>query len=779
MRPGAWRVLLVWLAVMLAGVAVVAQSRFTADMSFFLPRHPTPGQQVMVEQVREGSVARLLMLGIAGADGRQRADLSRALRQRLEAEGLFASVQNGQADSEDAVRELLLANRYLLSPSVSSGRFTTDGLRQAIDDSLALLASPAGMLLRPHLLEDPTGEVWSLIQGLHVGQQPDVMEGVWASRDGERALLLAQTRADGADTDGQQRAIESVRRTFDRLRQEMGVTDARLLLSGPGVFAVQARDTIRTEVTRLSMVGMGLIVLVLLAVYRSPRLLALGLLPVITGALAGIVAVSLVYGTVFAITVGFGLALIGESVDYAIYYFVQAGRIGAAAWQSRFWPTVRLGVLTSVAGFGTLLWAGFPGLAQLGLYALSGVLVAALVTRHVLPALAPEGLTVRDLSTPGRYLGQAIVGLRRWRLPVLVLAMLAVGWLVYQRGVLWEPNISVLSTSRAEDVQLDARLRADIGGADSRYLLVVKGSDRETVLQQVEALTPLLDGLTKQGLIGGYDSPARFLPSQRMQRERQAVLPDPDVLRERLAQAQAGSPLPAARLEPFVQSVTAARAQPLLRVDDLQGTGLDLLVGALLMQSTQGWRAVLPLYAPADAPEAGIDGERIAQALAGHQGLFIDLKHELDSLYDGYLGEAVGLSLAGLLAVLVLLAVTLRSLRRLLSVLLPLALAVALLMAGLLLAGERLHLLHLVGLLLVVAVGSNYGLFFDRSAVGDGLEHATLSAMAVANLTTVIGFGMLALSSVPVLHAIGVTVGPGAFLAFVLAAMFSPGEVVK
>jgi predicted exporter len=44
----------------------------------------------------------------------------------------------------------------------------------------------------------------------------------------------------------------------------------------------------------------------------------------------------------------------------------------------------------------------------------------------------------------------------------------------------------------------------------------------------------------------------------------------------------------------------------------------------------------------------------------------------------------------------------------------------------------------------------------------------------VANLTTVIGFGTLALSSVPVLRAIGVTVGPGALLALLLSAAFIP-----
>ena len=46
--------------------------------------------------------------------------------------------------------------------------------------------------------------------------------------------------------------------------------------------------------------------------------------------------------------------------------------------------------------------------------------------------------------------------------------------------------------------------------------------------------------------------------------------------------------------------------------------------------------------------------------------------------------------------------------------------------------------------------------------------------MGLANLTTTIGFGTLGLSSVPVLHAVGVTVGPGAVLALLLSAVFVP-----
>ncbi len=92
-----------------------------------------------------------------------------------------------------------------------------------------------------------------------------------------------------------------------------------------------------------------------------------------------------------------------------------------------------------------------------------------------------------------------------------------------------------------------------------------------------------------------------------------------------------------------------------------------------------------------------------------------------------------------------------------------------------------------MGLLLVVAVGSNYALFFSGNTAGQGdasgdaeaadngaaVSPTTLASLLFANICAVAGFGVLALSSVPVLNAIGVTVGPGAVLALVLAAVFS------
>ena len=769
MTRQAGRALAIWLLAMLAGAVIVWNSRFAADMSFFLPAKPSAEQQVLVDQLKEGVVSRLLMLAIEGGDTASRAAASRELRSRLATLPEFVSVQNGETGSMNADRDFLFNNRYLLSPAVTPERFSVDGLREAVGNSIDLLASPAGMMLKPLLPRDPTGELVELISGVNAGAQPNVRDGVWASRDGERAMLLILTAALGSDTDGQERTIGLIRSQFAEVAADGKL---RLQLSGPGLFAVKSRATIKSEVSLLSTLSTVAIVIVLFSVYRSLRLMTLGLLPVVSGALAGVVAVSLAYGTVFGITVGFGSALIGEAVDYSIYYFVQSGRLGVDNWRSRFWPTIRLGVLTSACGFGALLFSGFPGLAQLGLYSLSGVVTAALVTRFILPPLAGSKLNMRDLSHFAPTLKRSIAAIQALRWPVLALALAAATVLVIDREHVWHPNLSALSTVSAEDGAIDQALRADISAPDARYMAVITAPDREAALQAAERAGRKLDALIAEGIIGGYDSPARFLPSDAMQASRRASLPVTAELQPRLQAALADSPLSAGKLGGFLADVEQTRTEGKVSRESLNGTGLALAVDSLMLQRPNGWSVLLPLRPPGGEKGVDIAIEPVRAALAGSGALFVDMKNEFDALYNNYLHEATLLSLAGFIAIVILLAVTLRSARRLGRLLVPLLLAVLLVIAGLHLAGEQLHLLHLIGMLLTVAVGSNYALFFDHANATGTLDDATLVSMALANLTTAIGFGTLALSKVPVLHAVGATVGPGAILALLLSACF-------
>lgn len=117
--------------------------------------------------------------------------------------------------------------------------------------------------------------------------------------------------------------------------------------------------------------------------------------------------------------------------------------------------------------------------------------------------------------------------------------------------------------------------------------------------------------------------------------------------------------------------------------------------------------------------------------------------------------------------------------RRAAETLLPLAAAVIVTCALLSLGGRQLNIFHLVGLLLVVGVGSNYTLFFERETFGRTDPQRTLVSLALCNASTVIGFGLLSLARAPVLSAIGTTVALGAFLRCCLPRFLPEGPELR
>ncbi len=760
-----WRIA-AWLAFVAACVVVIARTAFTTDISAFLPRSPTPEQQVLVEQLREGVVSRLVLIGIEGASPETLAQASKRLAAQLRKHDDFLSVDNGDGTGSAADRDFLWRNRYLLSSTVTPERFSAGGLRERLEEQLRLLGSPAGMLVRRILPADPSAELLHILERFEGQSKPATRDGVWFSRDGARALLVAQTRAAGYDIDAQERALALVRSAFGHT----GASDAKLLLAGPGVFSVGTRAAIRGDATRFSLIATALIAALLLAIYRSPRVLALGLLPVASGAAAGIAAVSLGFGSVHGITLGFGVTLIGEGVDYAIYLFTQsAPGISPHRALDRIWPTLRLGVLTSICGFSAMLFSGFAGLAQLGLFSITGLLVAVAVTRWILPAFLPPGFDAPALAAlvPG-----AMAAVRRapaLRYPLLLAVVLAAVVLAVQRGPLWSDDLASLSPVSRSDQLLDQQLRRDIGAPDVRYLVVIHAPDVQAALQASEAIGATLRRASQAGLLEGYESPADFLPSRQAQQNRQRALPAPAKLRANLQLAAQGLPYRREVFEPFLKDAAAAKDMPLVERSTLQGTRLALRLDTLLVKKDHGWVAMLALRGVSDAQNIA----RAIAAPAGTRAVLLDFKRESDRLYQSYRSEVLRNSLLGALAIALLLFASLRSPRRMFDVLAPLVAAVLVTAGVLVLSGLRLSIFHLVGLLLVVAVGSNYSLFFDRQTPsGEGRER-TIVSLLFASVTTMIGFGVLAFSKVPVLHDIGLTVGIGAILALAFAAILS------
>jgi predicted exporter len=188
--------------------------------------------------------------------------------------------------------------------------------------------------------------------------------------------------------------------------------------------------------------------------------------------------------------------------------------------------------------------------------------------------------------------------------------------------------------------------------------------------------------------------------------------------------------------------------------------------------------SLLPAPIKADADPWSSSPQQPEQTTAHGTGDALDLKAESDRLVQGYRREAMVFAGLGILAISLVLLCGLKHPATVLRVLLPVLIAVVLNVAGLWLMGERLNVFHLVALLLVIGIGLNYALFFNRQAQDREDRARTALALALCLSTTLSAFGCLAASKMPVLHAIGVTVSSGALLALVCAAMLVQSKVI-
>ncbi|HEX8749831.1 MAG TPA: MMPL family transporter [Nitrospira sp.] len=758
-----------WVLVMIYGLWLVfTRVAVHSELADLLPEGTTPTQRLLLTQVRTGIAGRLMLLAIEGGNPDELSDLSKQFSERLRASGHFALIANGAQALDQGDREILFQSRYLLSPQIGPHSFSTDSLRQALEQRLDDLRSPLATLVKQTIPGDPTGEFITLLSAWSGQEGPAKHRGVWVSRDRSKALLLAETKAAGFDADAQAAIQQDVRQTFALLVEHAA---PRLLMSGPGVFAVEIKQTIEAEAWWLSTAAATVVLLFLYVSYRSVTLVLLSLIPLSTGIMAGMLAVQGWSGFIHGITLGFGITLLGVVDDYPIHLFSHlTARSSASAVMDAIWPTMRVGVLTTTIGFASLLLGGFPALTQLGLFATAGILTAAVVTRWVLPIFVPNGFLPRQNR---RGFSSSLERLSGMKLLIPVAVLLACGALLWSHTPLWETDVASMSPVSDAKKQLDQQLRQELSAPDVRDLLVIEGQTEEDVLQYGEVLMPKLERLRADNAIGGYDLISTYLPSRRMQQVRQKSLPERNVVKRNLEIALRGLPFAPGLFTPFLEAIETARTQPVVERKVFEGTALGIRMASLLFEQSQNWTAVVPLRGVADR-------KRLGQIVTGWNMptvAYVDLKEESNRLMTSYRDRTFAIVMGGLLTITLVLAIGLKSVRVLWPILLPIMSALVVVAAVVNLLGESLSLFHIATFLLVIGLGLDYALFFNRPEGDEEARARTLYGLLVCSTTTILVFGILASSTIPVLHDIGITAAIGSFCCLVFAGMMVQKEL--
>jgi predicted exporter len=734
------------------------------DLRLFMPSPRTPEERLLLQEIGEGTASRMLLLAIGGGRPEAAADTSQALAAALAADPSFRLVANGDSGTT-VFRDDQLAYRYLLTPTLDSASLDASYLSDQLQERLRDLSSPAAGMLEPWLPRDPTLELLQLAETWQPARQPQLLNDVWFDGAGERALLAVETTAAGFDPQAQAEVADRLRAAFESTRTEPSL---QLTVSGPGAFAAVMKERTQDEARRLGSLATAGMVILLLAAYRSLPLLVLGLLPLATAGLAGLVAVSATSGTVHGITLAFGFTLIGVAQDYPLHLFSHQHRgLDPRANARALWPTLATGVASTCIAYLAFLFSGVHGLAQLSVFTVAGLAVAGLTTRFLLPPLIPAG---------GQDAGDSMILGRLWHrmasLPRplwlgIAIAAVSLAVLVFSPRPLWQDELGGLTPVPRALIEQDSALRRELGAPDVRHLLAIEGGGAQEVLERAGAVAAQLDELVAAGGLDGYDHAARYLPPVSVQQRRQASLPGTRELRQSLDVATAGTPFQPGLFAPFLADVERARHLPALVPEDLAGTPLEVRVGGLLLNGDHHWTGLVTLTGLADVEAL----RRLAGAQPGVT--LLDLKQASEDLVAHQRQRILAcLAISAVLLVAVVL-YALRSVARARRVLAPMALTTLVVLALVHGSGVSLNLFHLIALVLAAGLGLDYALFFERAADDPADQRRTLHAVLVCSLSTLLVFALLATSTLPVLRAIGVTVALGVVCNFVLALLFT------
>ncbi len=741
--------------------------RPSTDLSQFLPRGVSQQDEVLLSQVRGGVAARTLLLRIGGErPGEVLADASRALAARLRSDEGFRQIANGEIDV--AIRETdpeLFRYRYLIGPpGACVDGLTEPALRSALKERLAELASGVAMLDKELFGADPTACYRQLLRALIPQTTPDRRHGVWFSPDGDHALMVVVTDAQASDLAAQRRAVERIRGAFDDLHESAGLT---LELAGPGYFAVGSEQRIKTETLVLS-IAAGIATAGILALaFRSAVLVLIGMLPLLSGVMVGAALVSWLFGSVHGITLALGATLLGVALDYPVHVYAHAA--GADARQTKpVWRTLLLGMATTVLGYAALAWTSFDGLSQLGVLAAAGLITAALTSRYLLPPLMPAGYRLPERCCLAAFQARRPHWSPRTGLGLLLLGLAGLGLVLSVAGNPWETDIRRLSTVPQAEIEKDSLIRAQLGAPDVSRLLYVVADDEAAVLERLEAVLPDLDALEAKGLIGGFENVARWLPSPQTQRARRAALPERAELAARLAAANAELPFRLDRLAPFVDDVEASRDLVPLTAAELADGLIGTRVSMLLQPLGDRWLGLVPLSGVAENAVGPLG------ALADRHGIrYLDLRQGTADLLAGFFAETLDKLLVAALVIALALTLVLRRLARIGLVLLPIGIALVWTFTLVILIQGSVNLFHLVSLLLVAGLAVDYSLFLNRPAADEADRLRTLLSVSVGAGSSFAMFGLLALSAIPALQAIGLTVTLGILCAYLMSLLLA------
>lgn len=726
------------------------------------------------ELLQQAPFARKVVIHLQADTSRQAGELAAAtetLRASLP-EPLFRHAQSGvtMTDPQRVIGDLLQALPLLLDAAdlqtIAEG-LTPEAVSGLLRQHLAALQQPQGMLVKELIRRDPFDLhrlALAKLRALNPLPQMRLEGQKFVSTDGLSRLILADTDIAITDAEGSRRLLA----VFADLTRQLPEGIRAELISGHA-YTLANTDRIMADMHKVLLLSAAGLMLLFVVMVRRLRALPVFVLPFFSMLIA-LVVTSLWFDQVSGITIGFGAVLLGITIDFGlhVYLALQQSQQRQGELLQLVARPVLFGGLTTLAAFLVLLASDLPGQRQIGLFAGSGIVAALLLALLVLPHCIGRAAGDKNYATAVRETMSLYQRFPRARQTVLLLWLGIVG-----ASLLLLPQLTLSGELRklgylpAELLAAEQRLSHVWGEVRGKALIFVAADDEQTALQRNEQLWALL---TDRDLEGDAVSLAPLLLSQAKQQQRladwRAFWAEHRESAEHLLIRQGAEyGFSAQAFTPFFAGLDA-RPQP-VDAAVLARWGLTGVV-EMLKPPRPGSYQLMTLVP--DRPEV-VDELTVATLPEG-----VTLVSQ--SRFGQRLGAAIAadfyrfLTLAAVVVV-GFLGVLFRRVQDVLLALLPATTGLVVMLGGMVVLGLELNLFNVVASLLVMGLGVDYGIFMVCH--GQGREDlASRRAVLISGVSTLIGFGALALASHPALFSIGVTLLLGISAAMPTALLVVP-----
>ncbi len=554
------------------------------------------------------------------------------------------------------------------------------------------------------------------------------------------ALVWARLAASPLSEAGQAPVFAAIERAIRTTQSDFPTFGAAY--TGVNRFAAASRARIEREVTWLNALSLAAVLAVAFTFIRSAYR-GLHLLPVVLLSILGAwVGATLAFDRLHVLVFVIGSLLTGVAIDYGFYLFMQP----PAGPGEDYWAKVRrlakpllASCLTTVAGFSLLLFSELPFIRQLGVFVGAGLLSA-------LGAAVIYFSTVKNPFLEARAFrggGAVPPGLRRQlRRALIVLWIAALPGLALLH---WRDDIRDLEIPSPALKREHARITALFGEQENRTVYLTYGASVAAARDSLEKLEAWL-GAGKEANPSSVGLGA-VVPTARAHATAVRFVHEHPEFAGHLREALVAIGFDVAEFSAFFDTLAqyASKAQTADFETALAGLPGKLTGPAGLLLHTGrplSWFVTLVRDAPAAPPPA--DTHTISA------GQLQTLNH----LFSRYRQSALWLSLTGLAIVGagVFLTYGWRDGARIFAI--PCGACLGLFgVFGWI--GHPLNLFHLLGAFLGVCLTHNYSIFSATSAYR---REAPPVSVRMSAFTTAASFGVLAISGIPVVRALGSTV---------------------